>query len=400
VKNKMKNSSDNLCPSCLSSGMSVFHTFKSVPVNSVLNLKTREQAVGFPRGDIALGFCESCGFISNLAFDSTLLEYSAEYESTQSFSPTYSSFARRQAEQLIERHNLRGKDLLEIGCGNGEFLTLLCELGDNRGFGFDPAYVAGRVSGSKNLNIEFIKDFYSEKYSQYQADFLYCKMTLEHIHNTGEFIGTVRNSIGDHKNTFVFFQVPDVTRILQDCAFEDIYYEHCSYFSPGSLARLFRTRNFDPLNLANDYAGQYVMIDTKPLNGQPGKPLTEETDLEKLKLLVSEFPSKFQRKISQWRECLDRINLDGKRAVIWGSGSKGVTFLITMGLGSEIQYAVDINPHRQGTFMAGTGHEIVSPEFLKNFKPDVVIVMNAIYKNEIRQELEKMGLSPELLTLD
>jgi hypothetical protein len=50
--------------------------------------------------------------------------------------------------------------------------------------------------------------------------------------------------------------------------------------------------------------------------------------------------------------------------------------------------------------MAGTGHEIVSPEFLKNFKPDVVIVMNAIYKNEIQRNLEKMGLFGEILTLD
>jgi SAM-dependent methyltransferase len=399
MNNKMKNTLDHICPSCISIGMTVFHIFKNVPVNSVLNLKTREQAVGFPRGDIVLGFCENCGFISNVAFDSALLEYSAEYESTQSFSPTYSSFARRQAEQLIERHDLRGKDLLEIGCGNGEFLAMLCELGDNRGLGFDPAYVEGRISGSKNLNIEFIKDYYSEKYSKYKTDFLYCKMTLEHIHNTGEFIGMVRNSIGDHKNTFVFFQVPDVARILQDCAFEDIYYEHCSYFSPGSLARLFRSRDFDVLNLTNDYDGQYVMIDTKPLNGQPGKTLEEEADLEKFKMLVAEFPSKFQRKISQWRESLDRIKLDGKSAVIWGSGSKGVTFLITMGIREEIQYVVDINPHRQGTFMAGTGHEIVSPEFLKNFKPDVVIVMNAIYKNEIRQDLTRMGLSPEILTL-
>jgi hypothetical protein len=396
----MKNTSDHICPSCLTGGMSVFHTFKTVPVNSVLNLKSRQQAVDFPRGDIELGFCESCGFISNVAFDSALLEYSAEYESTQSFSPTYSSFARRQAEQLIERHDLRGKDLLEIGCGNGEFLTLLCELGDNRGLGFDPAYVAGLVSGSKNLKIEFIKDYYSEKYSQYQADFLYCKMTLEHIHNTGEFIRMVRNSIGDHKNTLVSFQVPDVIRILQDCAFEDIYYEHCSYFSPGSLARLFRSRDFDVLNLKNYYNGQYVMIDTKPLNGTPGKSLMEEADLEKLKIQVAEFPSKFQRKISQWRESLDRIKLNGKSAVIWGSGSKGVTFLITMEISEEIQYAVDINPRRQGTFMAGTGHEIVSPEFLKEYRPDVVIAMNAIYREEIQQDLNQMNLTPKLLTLD
>ena len=153
------------CPCCYSEGMTVFHRLENVPVNSVLNLKTRDQAVNFPRGDITLGFCESCGFISNVAFDSGLLEYSAEYESTQSFSPTYTTFARRQAKQLIERHNLHNKDLLEIGCGNGEFLTLLCDLGNNRGLGFDPAYKEGRVEERRGIHVKFIKDFYSEKYA-------------------------------------------------------------------------------------------------------------------------------------------------------------------------------------------------------------------------------------------
>ena len=71
----------------------------------------------------------------------------------------------------------------------------------------------------------------------------------------------------------------------------------------------------------------------------------------------------------------------------------------TLNVCNEIDYVVDINPHRQGTFMAKTGQKIVSPEFLKDYQPNKVIVMNAIYKNEIRQNLQEMGLSPEILTL-
>ena len=29
----------------------------------------------------------------------------------------------------------------------------------------------------------------------------------------------------------MFFQVPDMSRVLRDLAFWDIYYEHCSYFT-------------------------------------------------------------------------------------------------------------------------------------------------------------------------
>jgi hypothetical protein len=62
-------------------------------------------------------------------------------------------------------------------------------------------------------------------------------MTLEHIAPTGDFVGAVRRAVGDDPQTVVFFQVPDVIRILKEQAFWDIYYEHCNYFSAGSLAR-------------------------------------------------------------------------------------------------------------------------------------------------------------------
>jgi len=60
---------------------------------------------------------------------------------------------------------------------------------------------------------------------------------------------------------------------------------------------------------------------------------------------------------------------------------------------------VDINPHKKNTFMAGTGHKIVSPDFLISYRPDAVVIMNPIYKNEITRDLLDMGLSPEIMTV-
>ena len=59
--------------------------------------------------------------------DST--EYSGRYESTQGYSPTFNAFHERLAQDMIDRFDLHGKEIIEIGCGNGEFLVLLCELG-------------------------------------------------------------------------------------------------------------------------------------------------------------------------------------------------------------------------------------------------------------------------------
>ncbi len=49
--------------------------------------------------------------------------------------------------------------------------------------------------------------------------------------------------------------------------------------------------------------------------------------------------------------------------------------------------------------MAGTGQEIVSPAFLVDYKPDVVIIMNPVYLDEITRDLHAMGLAPEIYTL-
>jgi SAM-dependent methyltransferase len=261
------------CPSCDAVGMSIFYELQSVPLHSVLLLSTRQKALDYPTGDIALGFCPICGFISNVAFDSSLQEYSSGYEATQAFSPTFSAFAHRLAERLIDQYDLRGKDIIEIGCGQGEFLTMLCELGGNRGVGFDPAYVGPRTESQAQNRITFIKDFYSERYADYRGDFVCCKMTLEHIQRPADFVSTVRRSLGDQSDTIVFFQVPDVLRILRERAFWDIYYEHCSYFSLGSLARLFRKCGFDVIRLAKEYDGQYLMIEARPGDGMDGASL-------------------------------------------------------------------------------------------------------------------------------
>ncbi len=60
---------------------------------------------------------------------------------------------------------------------------------------------------------------------------------------------------------------------------------------------------------------------------------------------------------------------------------------------------VDINPHKQGTYIAGTGQEIVAPEFLRGYHPHVVIVMNPIYRQEIEQDLRRIGLAAEVITV-
>lgn len=399
IKQTSRNSVDYTCQCCGTKEMSVFYEISDVPVHSVLLLKTKHEALTYPTGDIVLGFCNQCGLIANVVFDPNLHEYSASYEETQGFSPTFNAFHRELATHLIERYGLHNKNIMEIGCGKGEFLSLLCELGDNRGVGYDPAYVDERNKNTDKARTTFIKDFYSDKYSGSKCDFVCCKMTLEHIQFPADFISTISHCIGDCSDTIVFFQVPDVTRILEELAFWDIYYEHCSYFSPGSLTSLFRKCGFEVRDLWKGYDAQYIMIEARPGNNKLTQTLTHENDFEQLKRSVEYFSNNYQQKLNRWKAELTRIRKDGLRAVLWGAGSKAVTFLTTLKIQEVIPYAVDINPHKHETYMAGTGHKIVSPEFLREYRPDVVILMNSIYYEEVRQDLNRMGLTPDIVTV-
>ena len=85
--------------------------------------------------------------------------------------------------------------------------------------------------------------------------------------------------------------------------------------------------------------------------------------------------------------------------MIWGSGSKGVSFLSNLGLHDEISAAVDINPHKWGKFMVGSGHRIISPAELVDVQPSLVIVMNPIYVDEIADSLRELGVECEVAAL-
>jgi len=387
------------CPNCGNSSIStIFYEAKNVPVHSVLLMPTRECAVQFRRGDIELGLCEGCGFVTNTAFDPHVHSYSERYEETQGFSPTFQQFHRRLAESLIDTYGIRGKRVVEIGCGKGEFLSLLCDLGENIGIGFDPAFVPERNPAVNASRVTFIQDFYSEAYSDVAADVICCKMTLEHIYDTRQFLETVRRSIGGRSETLVFFQVPDFERVLRDVAFWDIYYEHCSYFDASSLRNLFELCGFEVIDSATEYDGQYLQIFARPARvrrlpvRQPG--------IESMRAAVQRFGEHTRKKISIWDNLFAVTSNSGQRCLLWGSGSKAVSFLSALENPGAVEHVVDINPYRHGHYMPGTGHQIVAPEFLTGSDDrTLVVAMNAIYLGEIQKTLDRINSKARLLSV-
>jgi hypothetical protein len=384
-----------LCPSCGAAADASFYDLPAVPTNSCLLINDRASARDFPVAPLQLSCCPSCGFIFNAAWEASRTVYSESYEETQGFSPTFNVFHERLARDLIDRHDLHGKRVIEIGCGKGEFLALLCRLGDNEGVGYDPSFVPDRLDAAVAGRTRFVREFFDETTGPVSCDFLCCKMTLEHIPDVGRFIGTVRRALDGRESTCVFFQVPNAKKVLEDGAFWDVYYEHCSYFTAQSLSNLFKRSGFAVDRVWTDYDDQYLMIEARPASVQ--EPVSSDADaVADTRHWIEEFRQSVEAATASWRRDLGGMAAAGRRTMLWGSGSKAVAFLTTLGLNGEVASVVDINPYRHGRYLPVTGHEIVSPDELSATPPDLVVVMNPVYRDEIREMLRVRGCEPEI----
>jgi SAM-dependent methyltransferase len=388
------------CPNCNASGRETFYAVRDIPVHSTLLIDTAEAAITYPRADLELIFCPSCGFISNGLFDPTVHEYSPSCEESQAFSPTFNKFAKSLAQRWVERYGIRDKTIVEIGCGKGDFLMLICEAGDNQGIGIDPSAQPQRIPPEFRERVRFVQELYGSKHASIAADVVLCRHTFEHISDTHQFVSTIRRVIGDRNDVLVLFELPDVVRVLREAAFWDIYYEHCSYFSPGSLARLFRSCGFDIVELQRDYGDQYLLLAARPADRATQPSLAIEDDLDELKRDVADFRARVDETIDGWRSRIHQRTQRGERVVLWGALSKAVSFLTTLGLGRDVvEYVVDISPYRHGKFMPGTGQEIVAPSFLAQYRPHLVIAMNPIYLAEIQRDLDLHRCAAELVAV-
>jgi len=385
------------CPNCRSSACChLFYEVRGVPTNSCLLVDDRGRALDFPTGDIMLAVCGECGFIFNASWDPDRTIYSDQYEETQGFSPTFNAFNRAIAEELISRYDIRGKTVLEIGCGKGEFLSLISKLGGNRGIGYDPSFVPTRQSSEQD--VRFVREFFTEDTHETAPDLLCCKMTLEHIGQTRRFVASVR-SVANRKDSVIFFQVPDVGRILKEGAFWDVYYEHCSYFSATSLEHLFAGAGFAVQRTWTGYDGQYLMILASP--AEHGSDITpgDQDSVAAIIRLCGRFAAAVAHSRAASLSRLRNWAAAGQRTVLWGSGSKAVAFLTTLGVHDEVEHVVDINPYRVGRFLPGTGQRIVAPAFVREYRPDNVVVMNPVYRDEIGRELARQRCEPRVYTI-
>ena len=385
---------DQNCPICRSPDISAACEFIGMPVHVGRHWRTAEAALSCPRGDIRLCFCRRCGMVWNRAFDPDLVAYDGEYDNSLYFSGVHRKLARRAAARLIDQHHIRNKDIIEVGCGTGEFLTILCELGNNHGVGFDPSY---RPNGVTPESVRFVRELYGTGHADYRADLVSSRYVLEHVAEPVSFLRQLHAVLRHQEDSLVYFEVPNAWLIFRDGMVWDLIYEHFANFCRWSLVRAFEEAGFAACNVGEACAGQVLWIEARQKRRGRTPPASEWDDRAELEPAVGRLRDEARELFDTWQGRLADLRRKGRRVVAWGAGAKGISFLNMLGVREQIRHVVDINPRKTGRFMPGTGQEIVGPGALSSIRPDVVLVMNPLYESEIRQMIQQQSLAAEMV---
>jgi hypothetical protein len=388
---------DYLCPACGNKYLSNLLEIESVPVYCNVLWTDREMALSAERGRLELKYCPACGHVFNVAYDADLTNYTPAYDNSLHFSPQFNEFTADLAARLIERHGLREKTLVEIGCGKGEFLMQLCAVGNNRGWGFDRSFDPARAKKVFGEQIHFSQDYYrAVDARRLRPDFVCCRQVLEHLPEPRAFLDELRRGFADYGDAALYIEVPNSLFTLKDLGIWDLIYEHCDYYSLSSFTQVVMKSGFDVLAVGEAFAGQFIFIEMTPGTGKMRVALPEEHRPVNVSRYAGQFTEQYYDKIRYWRDLANELRRKGRSPVVWGTGSKGVSFLNILGGESGIEYAVDVNPYKHGKYVAGTGQQVVPPQFLQEVRPTDVIVMNPVYEREIAGLLGTLGVDATL----
>jgi hypothetical protein len=345
------------------------------------------------RGTLDMRACGACGFVFNAAFDPALVDYGPAYENSQDCSPAFNAHLDHLVDRLVVANGVRNGRVVEVGCGKGVFLKKLLAHPENHSdaVGFDPSYLGAEEVG----RVRFVKDFYGPA-TAVPADVVVCRHVIEHVPEPLALLRTVRAGVGVSGETRVFFETPCVEWILKNRVPWDFFYEHCSLFTAASLALALERAGFAVTDVRHVFGGQYLWAEAvahrNPLPGA-GRGLPVPPSLAG----KGDGGFGFASAVARWDSLLTALASRGA-VYVWGAGAKGVTFCnLADPDATRLAGVIDVNPAKQGKFLPGTGHTIVSPAHARSAA--AVLVLNPNYVSEVRSHVEQLGSRAEVIDL-
>lgn len=386
------------CPVCAATRSTTLGVPTDVPLLMNRVYATEESAREAPRGRLDLVGCLNCGFLWNRAFRAEQIAYDMDYENDQTHSAAFAAHLRARAMDVV-RAVPAGEKIayLEIGCGQGRFITEISAVAGDRlvsAEGFDPAWRGEDGIGPGNSRIhKAYFDSCTARLLTNLPNVVASRHTIEHVPDPITFLSLVRTALGSHVRARIFLETPCVSWILKHQAMQDFFYEHCSLFTARALSLALRKAGFRSPFVQHVFDGQYLWA--------------EATTYGADEILEAELPydlraiaGAHERFVTHWRERVCAAAGQGPVA-LWGAGAKGVTFALMIDPDSKwLDHVIDINPSKQNRHIAGTGLRIFAPNDAASRRAHTIFVMNPHYLNEIATMASNAGIIARLVPIN
>lgn len=319
------------------------------------------QALADDRGmDLDIYQCQGCGLVQT---GNEPVSYYREVVRAAAFSDEMKIFRREQFTNFVNKYALQKKKLIEIGCGRGEYLTLLQEAGvEAYGLEHAPESVQRcREQGLRGIRGFIDRADYTIEQGPFEAFATF--NFLEHWPDPNAGLSGIAHNLCGAGIGLV--EVPNFDMILEKRLFTEFISDHVSYFTRATLETVLRLNGFEILECSEIWH-RYILSAVVRKR--------ESCD-------VSSFDQARHRLKTELDDYIRRYG-PGKVA-IWGAGHQALATIALLGIADEIRYVVDSAPFKQGKYTPASHIPIVAPDRLNTDPVSAIVVMAASYSDEV-----------------
>jgi len=304
--------------------------------------------------------CSGCGLVQ---LSNESVPYYKDVIRAAAISEEMKDFRRDQFSSFVQKFSLKGKKIIEIGCGHGEYLSVMQQFGV-RAYGLEHSRDSVKQCVKNGLKVSegFIETSdYKLNDAPFEAFFIL--NFLEHLPDPNSTLRGIYNNLTDDAVGLV--EVPNFDMILRKKLFSEFINDHLLYFTKETLNTTLNLNGFEIIECKEIWHDYMISAVVK----------------KRRKLDISYF-YKYQEKLKdEIEEYICRFK--DKEVAIWGAGHQALAIISLINLAGKIKYVVDSAPFKQGKYTPATHIPIVSPEVLNSDPVDAVIVMAASYSDEV-----------------
>lgn len=325
--------------------------------------------------------CSGCGLIQ---LNSGLVPYYKEVIRAAAFSPEMKNFRIKQFDSFLKKYSLKGKKVIEIGCGRGEYLSTMAQLGvDAYGLEYSEDSVKQCVKNGLNVSKGFV-DGKNYKIKDAPFDAFFILSCLEHLPNLNAVLRGISNNLTDDAVGIV--EVPNFDMILRNKLFSEFTQDHLFYFTKETLISTLKLNGFEIIECGEvwqNYIIYAVVTSVKnhkikeqycPVMVVDGAKKRKKTDLSSFYEQQVKLKSEVEKYINQFKP---------KKVAIWGAGHQALAVISMLNLAEKIRYVVDSAVFKQGKFTPATHIPIVAPDMLDSDPVNAIIVIAGSYSDEV-----------------